>query len=389
MIITGFNPSTEGLEKTFISRAVGAGVTSLPVKNTDNFTATAKILAGEMGREHSEILTISSVTDTAIALSAGSSFSHSADDPVYELRYDKIKFYRSTTGVSGNYVEIAEVDIDVDNSDLTTKYDDTTGLSTYHYKISYYNSVTTQESELSDPIAGTGYDRGTLGRAIDEFLREVKDEEQQFVTRQTLIDWANECNDDLLTRTEKPFDFLYTRLVRARTASQNYIDYPDGVWKFDRIDHEFNDGVTNETYTLRYFPPEKFRTFYSNNNANESDQTKHYTLDDAVDRVRIGPTPKTTDSDAFYFYYWKTFTELDSEGDEFETPTPDIYKKYWRWRFYDLKSKTDSSLTGQVDRQLADYEQAIRRLQHTNQKDGGSPKGFGAPQTGVTGFRRY
>lgn len=395
MILTAINPTTDGLEKTFVSRAIAAGATAIPVKNSDRFATTERILLGEMGQEHSEILTIGSLTDTQITLSAGGAFSHSVDDPVYKVRYDQVRFYRSIAGVDGSYSLLATVDMDVDNADLQTRYDDTTGLSTYYYKVSFYNSVSTLESEQSDPVIGTGYTRGTLGKAIDEFLREVRDEEQQFITRQILIDWANECNDDLQERTEKPFDFLHTRLVKARTASTNYIDFPtddDGnslVWKFDRIDHEFNDGVINETYTLRYFPPEKFRSYYYDNDASESDTTKHYTLDDAVDRIRIAPTPETTDADAFYIYYWKKFTELNSEGDVLETPTPGIYKKYWRWRFYTLKAKTDSSLVGQADRELADYEQNVRRLQHTNQKDGGSPKGFGAPLSGVRGYRRY
>jgi hypothetical protein len=82
---------------------------------------------------------------------------------VYELanvmgQFDTQKVYRSTTGQSGAYSEITDAGTRVDFVADQTEYefDDTSGSASYWYKISYLNSTTPNESELSDPIPATG-----------------------------------------------------------------------------------------------------------------------------------------------------------------------------------------------------------------------------------------
>lgn len=72
--------------------------------------------------------------------------------------FDKIKVYRSTTGLSGSYAEITDVStrIALVASTSVYEYQDTAGDPTYYYKTSYYNSVSTLESSLSDGVQGEG-----------------------------------------------------------------------------------------------------------------------------------------------------------------------------------------------------------------------------------------
>lgn len=64
--------------------------------------------------------------------------------------FDQIKIYRSNTE-EGSYSLIGTVDI---SSGTSTDYTDTTGSASYWYKVTYYNSVTTDESDYSDPQQG-------------------------------------------------------------------------------------------------------------------------------------------------------------------------------------------------------------------------------------------
>ena len=61
--------------------------------------------------------------------------------------------------MSGVYSVISTQNLDVDNANLTTIYDDTTGVSTNYYKMTLYNSISTLESAFTDPINGGGYSR--------------------------------------------------------------------------------------------------------------------------------------------------------------------------------------------------------------------------------------
>lgn len=71
--------------------------------------------------------------------------------------FDQIKVYRSTTGVSGTYSELTGVGTRVDlvAGQSVYEYVDSAGDPAYYYKSSYFNSVSSAESSLSNPIQGS------------------------------------------------------------------------------------------------------------------------------------------------------------------------------------------------------------------------------------------
>src|SRR3990167_7409741 len=72
--------------------------------------------------------------------------------------FDKIKVYRSTTGVTGPYVEItsAPTRISLVEGQTIYSYTDTSGDDAYYYKTSFFNSASLIESSLSDAQQGEG-----------------------------------------------------------------------------------------------------------------------------------------------------------------------------------------------------------------------------------------
>lgn len=390
MIITTFNPTTTDLEKTYLSDALSAGAVSLGVTNNNNFAGNDRIMIGEMGQEKTEIVTVSGVSGGNTITTTATVFSHEADTPIYKLRFDQLKIYRSTTGLSGTYNLLTTVTYDVDNADLTTLYDDTTGLASYYYKTSAYHSLSTLESALTDPIGGSGWRRNQVGYIIDEVLRELGDVNETHITRLEVLGYFNDVNDDLMVNVARPYDFLHARTTLTRTANTNYIDFPTDangdpvMWKFDRMDYNYTDSTTNpvtdQTKTLTVIPANEFRNRYSDNTIDATTVSDRrpatMTLDTSVNRFRFSHPASTTLANVFYLYYWKYFDRIDSEGDVIETPTPRIYKLYIKAMYYQKRSIADPAMASNAQRYDGLYIFEKSKYTGTNRKDMGSQRRF-------------
>jgi len=112
--------------------------------------------------------------------------------------FDEIKVYRSTAGISGTYTEITGLGTRITLVALQTvyEYDDIAGDPAYYYKTSYFNSVSSAESSLSEAIKGEGTgnyvsiqdfrDEGvTVAQASDERLLALIEIWESFVNEQT------------------------------------------------------------------------------------------------------------------------------------------------------------------------------------------------------------
>lgn len=389
MIISALNPEVTDLEKSYLLNPYSAGVTTILVKNSDRFTTSSRIMIGEMGQEKTEVVSVSAVNADENTLTIGiTAFAHSADDPVYVLRFDQVKFYRSTTTSTGTYTLLSTQDLDVDNANLETLYDDTAGTSAYFYKTTVYHSITTIESAFSDVIQGSGWRREQVGNIIDEILQEVGDLQETQVTRTELLGYFNDVNDDLQTNVARPYTFLHARTTLTQTANTSYINFPtdtngrDTMWKFDYLDYNFRDSTTTPatdiTYTLKVIPEPEFRNIYSDNTIDSTtvdDNISVVTLDTSVNRFRFDKPFETTDS-ILYLHYWKYFDVIDSEGDVIETPTPRIYKLYCKGKFYRKRAISDITLGNLADIYERDYQIEKSKYKQLDRKDQGSSRAF-------------
>jgi hypothetical protein len=400
MILTLLNPETADLEKSYLSNSYAVGTASIAVKNADRFALNDRVMLGEMGEEKTEVVTVTAAATDGMTLTIGGTvFSHEADTPIYKLRFDQVKFYRSTTTSTGSYSVLSTQNLDVDNANLTTIYDDTTGLSSCFYKMTLYHSISTLESAYTDVISGGGYRRNQVGYLIDQVLQEVGDQTEQHVTRNEILGYFNEVNDDLTIGVAKPYEFLKTRTTLAQTVGQNYINFPTDsngnltMWKFDRMDYNYVDSstspTTNLTYTLEVIDPAYFRNRFQDNTANsttESDTIHTMTLDTSVNRFRFDHPFLTTNS-TLYLHYYQYFPTLDSEGDEFLTPTPKIYKLYFKMRYYTKRQVIEPSFAALTQQFTQEYGIEKARYSQHNRKDVGTPRSFRIPTSVDKGFR--
>ncbi len=298
MKISVKNPLVNELEFTYLAVAPQAAATTLTVRNNNGFVNLRKIMIGKLGFEKTEIVTLAGAITAGTSLTTSALvFPHVVDDPVYALKYNQIKVYRSTTGSDGSYSVLATVDIDVDNEDLETVYDDTAGLSSYYYKVSYYDSVGTVESELSDPIAGSGYERNMVGRVINEFFEEVGDTNQVHMSVSEALGVLNEVNDDLLTQSRRPYRWLKTTTTLDTTASDNRIDLPTNIYKIHRISYRRDDGSYDRTDNYRIISMEEMEYYAFDNDEEASDDLIWLAIDDATNELVLWPKPATSQND--------------------------------------------------------------------------------------------
>lgn len=402
MLIPVWNPETTDLEKSYLANPYSVGTTSIAVKNANRFVANDRILIGEMGTEGAEIVTLSAVGADNTTLTIGATlYSHSADDPVYKLIFDQVKFYKASSS-TGSYSVLSTQDMDVDNADLTTIYNDTSGLSTDYYKFTFYHSIAAVESAFSDAIQGSGWRREQVGHIIDEILGEVSDRNELNITRQELLGHFNDVNDDLLMQVSRPYEFLHTRTALTRTANRNYIDFPTDaygkqtMWKFDRMDYNYTDSttspVTDTTETIKVIPMEEFRNTYADNTISSTTvaDTKPaaMTLDTSVNRFRFSQPAATTLGNVFYLHYWSYFNTIDSEGDVIQTPTPKIYKLYSKAMYYQKRAVSDVTMNNTATKYFNDYQIEKSRYKGQDRRDQGTPRSFSIPNATIKRFRR-
>lgn len=401
MLIPVFNPDTTDLEKSYLSNSYSVGAVLINVKNSDRYAANDRIMIGEMGVEGTEVVTVSGLVGDGNGLNIGATvFSHSADDPVYRLRFDQVKFYRSTTTATGTFTVVSTQNLDVDNATLETYYDDSAGLASYYYKFTFYHSLALVESAFSDVIGGSGWRREQVGNIIDEILQEVGDPNEIHMTRQEVMGYLNDVNDDLQVDVAKPYDFLHARRVIAQAANSNTIDWPTDangkqiMWAFDYLDYNFLDStttpVTNITYTLKTIPEPEFRNIYQDNTISSttvSDKPSVVCLDSSVKRFRFD-VPFATTAGTLYLHYWKCFDVITTEGQVIETPTPKIYKLYVKEMFYSKRAIADLTLQSKAQEYEQKYLREKSKYKGLDRKDKGSPRGFRPDTTRTKQFRR-
>jgi len=138
--------------------APGNGVV-LPVANSSGYAVNDFIVIGPEGSEQAELCKVTAVTTQTLTL-ATMKLVHYTDEPIVKYQYNQRKFYGSLTA-SGSYVELTSYGspadiLPGDPQGNYLEYDGTEGYA--YFKSTYYNTVTTDETDLADAEAVAGDD---------------------------------------------------------------------------------------------------------------------------------------------------------------------------------------------------------------------------------------
>lgn len=391
MNIVAFNPPVKHLEKSNLGKSYASGVTSLLVKNTDRFSDGQKILIGEMGRERSEIATISGApSNTSLTLAAATEFPHDADDPVYVLEYDQVRIYRSTSGVAGVYTELATVDLDVDNRDNATYYNDENALTTYYYQLAYYDSVDQDESERTAPLAAAGYDPNAVGTIVSEIAKEVKDPDFLDISIDLWITWMNNISDDLITQAKRPYRFLKRKELLDAEEDASTINLPANLWKIDYIEVNESTPAMSRTYRPKKVSATEAR-FQLSQHITPGDYVTGVAVDEVTNELMFYPAARTLRIGAFSLFYYKKFDRFTEFSDIVETPNTLIYKLGLKREYYMLKADDDIKYLTKAKEYAQQYNAETMKLQREKSIFAHSPTGMAPDRKRYPqwGGRRY
>jgi phage gp36-like protein len=140
-------------EKTALAADVSAGSNvSLSVENNDGFTANDYVVIGIEGSEKAELQQVASVSGSGTITVSTLKFAHKAGTPVTKYRYNQRKFYGATSA-TGSFTELTDdgspKDIQVDDPQGTL-LEYTGGEGYTHFKATYYNATTEDETDADD-----------------------------------------------------------------------------------------------------------------------------------------------------------------------------------------------------------------------------------------------
>lgn len=212
-------------EQSFLTTDYNAGVSSLVVDNANEFTANEYIVIGSLGSDKAEIVKLSTVDGTTQTLTVSSTVhAHNRGERVVFIPYNQIKIERSTDSGS-SYSTLATIDIRPDSTE--TFYQHTTGASTDYYRVKFYNSTSTNESQVSDGIIATGYVDNSAGQII----------------RASLLSLGEKIDGEVLTK-----EFLFQALHEGREELDSHPSVER--WAFRTVfDYDFGDMVPGR-YTV-------------------------------------------------------------------------------------------------------------------------------------------
>lgn len=149
--------------------------------------------------------------------------------------FDKLKVYRSTTGASGPYTEITEPStrVPLEAGRIVYEFTDDEGDADYFYRVSYFNSVTSQESSLSEPQQGEE----------DSALSVISVEEVK-----TNFLFGIDLTDD----TGTPFpDSLYEFYIKSAVSFlEQKLDMPLRPTRYVDELHDYYQGDTRGGFTM-------------------------------------------------------------------------------------------------------------------------------------------
>ncbi len=147
-------PDIAVTERSELRSDIDAGVTTIPVKNASKFTANKYLCIGQYGEETAELRRIISTSEAnrTITIETATTYPHYQEDSVSQFLYNKRRFYRYSSTISG-YEHLSSEgspkDIEVDNPQGTF-FEDSEGTQDDKYKATYVNTTENIETSILD-----------------------------------------------------------------------------------------------------------------------------------------------------------------------------------------------------------------------------------------------
>lgn len=188
-------------ERARLAANVEPGATSIVLDNNQDIAANDFMLVGRAGASTAEITTVQTVVGATIATTNPLRLRHDQYEDVLVLFGDKIKIYRAanvdgTQPADGSFAAITPLGVAIDSDQLSTSYTDPIGSSDYWYKYTYFNSITNEETPLSNSLAARG---GAVGiyATLDDIRSAAGFEKNQNITDPYIDSFRRSAQDQI------------------------------------------------------------------------------------------------------------------------------------------------------------------------------------------------
>lgn len=328
-----------------MTREGSDGDTTLTVENTEGFSNEDYLVIGEMGEEGTEMVQINAAvtSDHSLTITA-LVHDHPAYTPVYFIHSNQYAVEYKAPG--GAFVHIATPDIEVDEKE--SEYSHSGGVSAGLYRTRFYNSTTAVFGGYSDEVLGSGYGRRSLRFMVEKVLLLAKDPDAQIATREEIKDFINNAQDEVRDILGNKAWFLWKEGTAVNgVAGQSRYALPSDWELLDTIKCQFNDGVENAKYRLKYKHALEWDYETADLTAEDNDDTRFFTVwppDDtyAYGSFSVHPAPEHA-YHTFYPCYWKIMDDLDSDADITDIPRPRILQNYALAQVAKIRGEEDRS----------------------------------------------
>jgi hypothetical protein len=200
-------PQLVDATKTFLIADTAEASGTLSVKNITGLAINQILLIGEIGNENSEIIKThptTAPTGNTVTLASNTIFPHSANTPVYVLKFDQVEISNAPT-IGGVKSVLTTTALVADSE--TTDYNDTTSNAGYYYA-RFKNSITNVFSSYSDPAPYDGYTLYSARSIIDKAKNAInKFDDTQVLTDEFAFSELDNCQIECL-REFKRWSFM-------------------------------------------------------------------------------------------------------------------------------------------------------------------------------------
>lgn len=325
------HPSLINSQKTYFDADYATG-TGLTVQNNISFAANQIAVAGEPGEEKTESKPVASITSsTTITLTGAYNFSHNKGGIIYRSEYDQVEV---STYVS-SWSVLSTIDIQWDQ--LNTIYVHDGGTNANSYRFRFKNSASSNYSEYSPTIGGSGFAKNKVGYMVSRVRKILGDPEKKIVTDEEIMQYLTDAKDIIKSRRndwwfwKKEDEGTITTI--ASTLKYNLDDIGTDIEYVADIRFNYNDGTINTLYPIPDLTDVEFDDLVRDQSRTDDDNVINYNIvapDDSSTSgyIRCFPTPKTTGYGSFYVRYYVNEADYTSVSDTTSIPLSNLLIYY-------------------------------------------------------------
>lgn len=325
------NPDLSQTEKTALDADYTSG-TSLTVINNSGWADGDILVIKTPGTEKSESQSVASTTGaTTITIDSALKFNHQVGERIYRSEYNQIEVSVYTTSWS----VLATVSISWDAQE--TLYIHQGGTDSSIYRFRYKNSATSNFSEYSGSIGGTGYTSSQAGYQVKRVRQVLKDPDGKIMTDADILRSLSDAKNIIKAIRDDWYFWLKedegTITTVDGTSKYNLDDISSSIEYVKDIRFRDQSGSDDIIYHLKYETPTVFEQYITDNNATEDDTLIRYTIrppdsSSTAGYFEVDPTPATTGNGSFYPKYYQPDADYTSLSATVSIAIPHILSDY-------------------------------------------------------------